>query len=412
MARVCLITPGQLCTNPRLVKEADSLAAVGYEVHVISSQGEDWVRGNDQSLSREATWSCSYVGGVPSPRSLPYLVTRVRHRAARSSVLSSFKSDTVDLIGSSRVAPELRVAALHTPADLYIAHYPAALPAAASAAAKFGVKFGYDLEDLYVAEDASSASASSSNDRISRIEDRHIRDCAYVTASSPDIARTYGNLYSIPLPTVVLNVFPLAHRSDRSEHIRYDDSLRLYWFSQSIGPSRGIEDAVRAMGILNDSRVELHLRGALLAGYAQEIARLAMECGVSPDRIVFHPPASPRDMVRLSADYDVGLALEHPVSPSRDLCLTNKLFTYVLAGNAVAGTATTAQRPVLEMLGDAAVSYEPGDVEALAAGLSVWLRDRSALQHSRRLAWHLGTQQYNWDSKQNAFLRRVSEALA
>jgi hypothetical protein len=33
-----LVTPGHLSTNPRLVKEADALAAAGYQVSVVSAR--------------------------------------------------------------------------------------------------------------------------------------------------------------------------------------------------------------------------------------------------------------------------------------------------------------------------------------------------------------------------------------
>ena len=62
------------------------------------------------------------------------------------------------------------------------------------------------------------------------------------------------------------------------------------------------------------------------------------------------------DMIRLSAEYDVGLALGTTRQPNRDLCLTNKIFSYLLAGNAVAATSTTAQKAIVETLGSGRLS--------------------------------------------------------
>ena len=35
-SRICLVTPGQPSTNPRLVKEADALCEAGYDVQVVA----------------------------------------------------------------------------------------------------------------------------------------------------------------------------------------------------------------------------------------------------------------------------------------------------------------------------------------------------------------------------------------
>ena len=43
--RICLITPGHVASTPRLVKNADALAAAGYEVHVVAGvEARDGVR--------------------------------------------------------------------------------------------------------------------------------------------------------------------------------------------------------------------------------------------------------------------------------------------------------------------------------------------------------------------------------
>ena len=38
MARICIVTPGALGSNPRVVKEADALVRAGHDVHVIATR--------------------------------------------------------------------------------------------------------------------------------------------------------------------------------------------------------------------------------------------------------------------------------------------------------------------------------------------------------------------------------------
>lgn len=43
MKKVCLVSTGQPSTNPRLLKEADTLSENGYEVTVVCLFWSDWV---------------------------------------------------------------------------------------------------------------------------------------------------------------------------------------------------------------------------------------------------------------------------------------------------------------------------------------------------------------------------------
>jgi glycosyltransferase involved in cell wall biosynthesis len=209
-----------------------------------------------------------------------------------------------------------------------------------------------------------------------------------------------------------LNVFALSSRPAARREETGNGRLTLYWFSQTIGPDRGLEDVVRAMGRLPDGAVELHLRGRWQAGYERELGAVRAATGVDSCRIVPHPPADSEDMVRLAAAFDVGLATETGKTPNRQIALTNKVFTYLLAGIATLATRTRAQSELTDQLGLAAQSYEPGDVEAAAAALRAWVGDRTLLEASRRAAWDAGETRYNWDTEKQQYLRVIEGVFA
>jgi glycosyltransferase involved in cell wall biosynthesis len=139
--------------------------------------------------------------------------------------------------------------------------------------------------------------------------------------------------------------------------------------------------------------------------------RVAHQGGLEAAKIKFLPPAPAEEMIRLAADYDVGLALEQPASLNRDLCLTNKISSYLLAGNAVAATSTTGQRAIVEKLGAGGFVYPPGDSDSLARGLRVWHDDRSQLERARREAWSFGSNEFNWDLEKNKLVEIVESVL-
>jgi hypothetical protein len=50
IASICLVSPGHVGSNPRLVKEADALTAVGYNVRAVAVNLDEMKRRSDQAL--------------------------------------------------------------------------------------------------------------------------------------------------------------------------------------------------------------------------------------------------------------------------------------------------------------------------------------------------------------------------
>ena len=146
-------------------------------------------------------------------------------------------------------SPDITAAALEVRADLYIAHYPAALPAAAKSAARHGAHYAFDAEDFHLGDLPDLPEHERERRQLRAIEGAYLPGAAYVTASSPGIADAYARAYGIKRPAVVLNVFPLS-RAPASTTPRgtAEPGPSLYWFSQTIGPDRGLETAVAAIG--------------------------------------------------------------------------------------------------------------------------------------------------------------------
>src|SRR5262249_18327136 len=160
-------------------------------------------------------------------------------------------------------------------------------------------------------------------------ESRYLFQCRHLTAASPGIARAYRDRYGISM-TPILNVFPLTQapvEAAASRDRKQSDPLSIYWFSQTIGPGRGLELFIQAMGKM-PGRVILSLRGSDFLGYSARLTTLAAEAGVA-DAIRFLPSASSDEMARLAAQHDIGLASELGTPPNRAISLTNKIFVYL-----------------------------------------------------------------------------------
>jgi glycosyltransferase involved in cell wall biosynthesis len=408
--KVCLVTTTQPSTNPRLVKEADALVEAGAAVHVIAAHRADWAAEADRPLLAGRHWTSEIVDWRREIDPSLFWRSRLRHFAARKLAAIPLLESLVSEAAVSRIGRDLAPAASKMNADLFIAHNLGALPIAMGAGRRCGVPVGFDAEDFH------SGQLSPSRDRAlyratRRLEKTLIPCCAYVTAASPGIAEAYRDLCHIPLPTCVLNVFPLRDRPSAFRAGTVGEPVRLHWFSQTIGPDRGLEDAIRAMGMLTSYRLELHVRGQWWRNYEAEIRRLADQVGVAQAQIVAHLPAPSDDLVRRASVYDVGLALEPPASVNNDILLSNKIFTYLLAGNCVVATRTRGQSALIPELQAAAAWYEPGRPEGLASALRPWLDDRGALAAARETAWRLGETRFNWDREKTKFLDAIARTL-
>jgi glycosyltransferase involved in cell wall biosynthesis len=118
-------------------------------------------------------------------------------------------------------------------------------------------------------------------------------------------------------------------------------------------------------------------------------------------------------MERLAAAHDVGLVGETGRTPNRRIALTNKLFSYALAGVPAMISDIPAHRDYAREAGLAARLYPVDDAAELAAALDELLgEDGRPLAEARAQAYALGQEQLNWDREQAVFLTLVKDALA
>jgi glycosyltransferase involved in cell wall biosynthesis len=405
MKSICIVTPGNVGSNPRVVKEADALVEAGYEVRVVAGDMVPWVRERDVTIFSRARWRYDLVGPGSN---IYYTLRRVRRMLANKALAVGFDLVRMAVAAHSTMTSQLTAAAAREPADLYIAHYTAALPAAAAAARRYRTAFAFDAEDYHLGEFAAESLARRA---IQVIERAFLPRCAYITAASPRIAEAYAKTYDVALPTVVLNVFPISHAPiGPTPAGTAVPGPSVYWFSQTVGPGRGLETAVIATSIAR-SRPHLYLRGATAAGYSERLYDLARENGVE-GRVHVIEPAAPAEMERLAAAYDVGLVSETGHVENRRIALTNKLFSFLLAGIPVIASAVPAHRDLADTFGDALTLYDPDSSEQLANAFDALLLDQDRLARARSYAWKLGQDRYNWEYESVRLVAAVERALA
>jgi glycosyltransferase involved in cell wall biosynthesis len=395
--KIILVSSGQPSLNPRLVKEADSLSEMGYDVTVFYAYWNNWGTEYDKQLLATRTWNAIRVGGSPREDRLTYLTSRIIYKMARAIKLPLFAS-----AGLSRASfALLREVKKHT-ADLYIAHNLGALPAVVIAAQKHKKPCGFDAEDFHRNE----TTDDQNNDEVKRkssAENNYIPQLSYITVSSPQIGAAYKRLFPVLHPVVLLNVFNKSDVIATKVH----SPLKLFWFSQTIGTGRGIEDVVKALSMLKKEDFELHLLGdrpEFSKDFIEELSSANLN-------IKFHDPVAPDEVIPFAAQFDIGLAIEKNTPLNRDLCLTNKIFTYMQAGLCVIASQTTAQAAFMQQSPDTGCSYPNGDIKALASILSHYQQQPDGIMACKEASLKLANERYNWETESQKFLKLIREII-
>lgn len=393
MARVTVVTGGHVATCPRMLKAADALSAAGYDVRVVSGLVSQRLGTVDRALHGRRAWRWSPVALGRDQAPLRWLVAGGRATMARrvAGVLGDRSPHAIATYAYSRVHRELVKAILSEPVDLIYAGTNGAITAALDASARAGVPCGIDFEDFHCGEHEPTGDGPLLNALADSIMRDASQRAAFLTAGSAAIARACQERFGRE-PVTINNVFPLPAPPTRH---RNAGPLRLYWFSQTIGHGRGLEEIIEAAGQAGNP-MELHLRGVPESDYVGDLRERA--AAIAPVlHVAVHSPTDPDAMVGSCDPFDVGISAEQGHVPNRAINLTNKALTYPLAGLGLILTRTEGQQPLIDSLDGQALVYRPGDVAALTDGLRLWSTDRAALQRAGEAAWEAARTRWHWE---------------
>lgn len=398
MKKVCFITPGHISSNPRLTKEASALANAGYKVHIVFTQHMDYlIREDLKILEENPSWTYDKLIWLPSNKMLrlkSLLIQKLAEYILPQSSAGKF-------LINRNYHWQLR-RANNIKADLYIGHNLGALPVAVKAAQNSKSKCGFDAEDFHRNEITNES--NNPDFKLKKfIEDQYLKEIDYLSAASPFIAQAYQNLYPELNPVTINNVFEIKHQPEIN--FKRHKELKLFWFSQTIGKDRGLEDIIKAMNTINNPSVELHLLGNIsirMKSYFNSLAHF---------RIHYYKPISGDQIFDLASKFDIGLALEPGFSLNNRIALSNKLFTYLISGLAILASNTQAQQQfITDNIGIGKI-YSIGDSNQLVNIVNEFLNNNKMLNEYKISAYKLAQSKYNWEKEQQIFLSLINEIL-
>ncbi|MDX2067869.1 MAG: hypothetical protein SFV55_05555 [Haliscomenobacter sp.] len=397
--KITLLTTGQPSTNPRLVKEANALFEAGYQVTVVYCYWAKWAQDYDPEIIQVREWRAVLVGGTPERGRLIWWYTRLRHKVSKYlSFISHFRYQS-----EARAYHEMLSEAKKTQAQLYIAHNLGALPVAARAAQQSRAIFAFDAEDYHRGE---SITLDAPTKNKIKIEDYFFESAAFVTTASPLISKVYQQHYPTQSFTTINNVFSKKYQKPLPQ--LPNTSLFVWWFSQTIGLNRGIQDILKAMQLIPDIPIQFTLVGEANSTTIDKLKEMLIS---ERHKLCFQAPVSEIALFEIANQQHIGFALERSTPKNRDICLTNKIFTYLLAGNAIIASDTQAQKSFMADNPGVGWVYPQRDSNQLADILKTCYLNPDLLGSTKRNAWELADQKLNWEEEQKKWLPLVEKVL-
>jgi glycosyltransferase involved in cell wall biosynthesis len=394
---------GQPSTNPRLLKEALWFSEKGCEVYVLYCFWSKWGYHTDKIITaRYSSIKWIEIGGNPFTKKLIYFYTRIRFKLLRL-IAARFPTSFFWAERSvCRCFNELFQAANSINASLYIAHNLGALPVVGKIASFLKKPFVFDAEDFHRGQ---SVIGSFGFLHSALIENYWIPKASFITAASPFISKQYKDLFGLE-SLVINNVFNIKNSPATNANIY--QPIKLFWFSQTIGTGRGLEDILTALKKIPLGSFSITLMGDLKKEMENYLRGIVVDKNEVKVDLIFLKPVEPDKIFEIAANYDVGLAIEPGINENNDLSYSNKIFTYLLSGNAILFTSTTAQEYFFNQHPNVGWIYPSGDIDRLELVLRQIKSNPLELLSSKKNARQLAKQVYNWEIEQTKLMNHLS----
>jgi glycosyltransferase involved in cell wall biosynthesis len=396
---ICIITQSHLCRNPRVLKEAIALSSQQYTVRILTVILSDELYREDLAL----------ISGYPGIRiqaiadlsrsNYRTFLHRSLYKAGRL-LIKYLKLETSLSLGyaSGNYLKASKVINAH----LYICHQELATYIGTQLI-KAGYKVAFDLEDWYSEDLLPEARCTRPIKMLKQAEQTALKKGLFCITTSNVMAHQLALNYQSPLPGVIYNTFP-AQPEIKHQHPSFQQPLKLFWFSQTIGPGRGLEEFIRLSSYIGTG-FELHLLGAVNESYSLKLHALMPKL----HQLFFHQPVNAKTLPVYIAQFDIGLALEQANPPSRNYTITNKIFQYLQAGLPVIATETAGQKEIFEKF-PIGLMLPQQPAAANGDALNIWLNDQKALQQTQAAVKN-AADFYSWETESKKLINLVADAL-
>lgn len=396
--KIGILSQSHLCRNPRVLKEAVALGINGYEVYILNAVSRANLRQQDLDLIKDhPSIHIQHISDL-TKNNFPAFFDRAFYKLG-CLLIQYLKIENRLALGYGALRYLKKSKSID--ADLYICHQELATYIG-TRLIKANYKVAFDLEDWYSADLLPEDRRKRPVKLLRKIEATALNTGLFCTTTSGALAKELAKVYACKKPEVIYNVFPQAKLYGKEKKL--SQPLKLFWFSQTIGPGRGIEEFMHLLKSLGNG-LSLHLLGTVDPGYKEHLVILMPK----QHRLFFHDLVTAEELPKKIAQFDVGLALELDDPPSRNYTITNKFFQYIQAGLPVIATETTGQKEVFDQVAPGHMIPQHPAVSDIMS-LENWLNDPVAI-HKAQQAAETAALLYSWDTESKKIISLIKHVL-
>lgn len=331
--RIAMLLDHNGAYDSRVIREARSLKAAGYDVRIFCKTATPAPKGsrpddvtyidcpfdNYNTLSRLMS-----AKGPQSPIPIP-VPANTKTSSTDSDTKPSrnvFKRVLGTALSFHVNMKTVRQAVLDYAPDILHAHDLSMLPAGTTLAKRLNIPLIYDSHEYEYDRNIVENRLQSSIRR--HIERRNIPKSDAVITVSDSIADALTARNRIPRPHIVLNSSPLTN-TETSTITRSDMNLPagpMGVYFGSIQQGRGLQQAIEALTHLPDS---LCIIGRTNTEQQAKLMRYAASLGIS-EKVYFRPALPPETLLLLGGVFDYSIIPIQKSCASYDFALPNKLF--------------------------------------------------------------------------------------
>jgi hypothetical protein len=391
--QLLFITTSSLASNPRLVKEFECLKAY-YSCTVLCFKHHDWSLALSEAI-KARNEEVRFIEIDRQQSVFETLKAKVLHKldiAINPLVQKRFE---VCAFASNDKTPQLvfrtkQIQKRHK-FERIIAHNLGAFYPAVIASQSQSANVQLDIEDFYPGEALyfNKTYEKANRDFIMQASFAHVDAITYASKGIELACRKVFKTTENVKHSTIINAFK------ETDFIKPEASkskiIKCVWFSQNIGPNRGLEQVFEAAK--EKPAIEFHIIGNANTDYLKTIDLTA--------NIQLHAIMEQTQLHQFLSTMDIGLALESKTADfNRDICLTNKILAYAQAGLYIFATDTFGQRDFLN-----ALNYKAGQIIASDLSTTFSNFDPSLLDFENKMERWEHAISFSWEKEQQKLVK-------
>lgn len=405
--KVIFVTSAQPSANPRMLKSAIYLSSLGYLVDVIYARISPWANHLDSQIFGNYK-NINMIGvGPKSEFSILKYFYLLRQRFWKFLFILSKAKIYTGAKGFTLLSQELEIEVKHRPADLYIGHNLGAFQAILTASNIHKAPALFDFEDYHRGEHKIDSIESK---MIRLLESNCVPLLSYAITSSPLITKKYQSLFPKMTFETILNVFSKEYLS-KNQFMSDTLPIKLFWFSQHVGLERGLQQILLSMSKVSKDKITLTIVGNCSASRMVYLKKMIDDLGLSEETVQFRGVLNLDNLFELASQHHIGIASEMISNDNRDICLTNKIFSYMLAGLAILASTTQAQSSLFNQNKDIGFLFDPDSPEMIDDILKTYLQDPKLLRAHQNNSLVAGRNKYNWEIESKNYISIVQKLI-